>query len=167
VTAAPAQVVACLAFGSNLGDRERHIRQALAALAASPAVTVLRVSRLYETPPWGPVAQGPYLNACAAVSTTLSPRALLDLCLAVERASGRERLVRWGPRTLDIDVLTYGDMKLAEPDLVIPHPRMMERAFVLVPLIDVAPGLVVNGEPVAAALARLDRSEIVEWPSAG
>jgi 2-amino-4-hydroxy-6-hydroxymethyldihydropteridine diphosphokinase len=163
VTAAAAQVVACLAFGSNLGDRERHIRQALAALAAGPAVTVLRVSRLYETPPWGPVAQGPYLNACAAVSTTLSPRALLDLCLAVERAGGRERLVRWGPRTLDIDVLTYGDVKLAEPDLVIPHPRMMERAFVLVPLIDVAPDLVVNGEPVAAALARLDRSEIVEW----
>jgi 2-amino-4-hydroxy-6-hydroxymethyldihydropteridine diphosphokinase len=163
VTAAPAQVVACLAFGSNLGDRERHIHQALAALAAGPAVTVLRVSRLYETPPWGPVAQGRYLNACAAVSTTLSPRALLDLCLAVERAGGRERLVRWGPRTLDIDVLTYGDVKLAEPDLVIPHPRMMERAFVLVPLIDVAPGLVVNGEPVAAALARLDRSDIVEW----
>ncbi len=163
MTAAAAQVVACLAFGSNLGDRERHIRQALAALAAGPAVTVLRVSRLYETPPWGPVAQGPYLNACAAVSTTLSPRALLDLCLAVERAGGRERLVRWGPRTLDIDVLTYGDVKLAEPDLVIPHPRMMERAFVLVPLIDVAPDLVVNGEPVAAALARLDRSEIVEW----
>jgi len=156
-------VVAYLALGSNLGDRAAHIRAALAALGARPGTRVIGVSRLYETPPWGPVPQGAYLNACAAIETTLAPRALLDLCLSIERASGRERLVRWGPRTLDVDILLYGGAKIAEPDLTIPHARMLERAFVLVPLMDIAPDLVVDGTPIAAALAGLDRSGIIEW----
>ncbi len=112
-------------------------------------VTVLRVSSLYETPPWGPVPQGPYLNACVAIETRLSPRALLELCLAIERAHGRERRVRWGPRTLDIDVLAYAGRTVEEPDLHIPHPRLTERAFVLVPLAEIAPGLVIGGRTVA------------------
>jgi 2-amino-4-hydroxy-6-hydroxymethyldihydropteridine diphosphokinase len=161
MTARP--VTAYLALGSNLGDRAAHIRSGTAALAAHPAVELLAVSRLYETPPWGPVPQGPYLNACAAVATTLAPRALLDLCLAIERRAGRERTLRWGPRTLDLDILLYGDAAVDEPDLRIPHPRMMERAFVLVPLADLAPDLVVADTSIRDALARLDRSGIEEW----
>lgn len=161
MTALP--VLAHLALGSNLGDRAAHIDAALSALGANDATRVIAVSHLYETPPWGPVPQGPYLNGCVAVETTLAPRALLDLCLAIERASGRERILRWGPRTLDVDILTYGSETIAEPDLTVPHPRMLERAFVLVPLMDIAPDLVVNGEPIATALDRLDRSGIVEW----
>jgi 2-amino-4-hydroxy-6-hydroxymethyldihydropteridine diphosphokinase len=161
MTAGPA--TAYLALGSNLGDRAAHIRSALAALATHPAVELLGASPLYETPPWGPVPQGPYLNACAVVATTLSPRALLDLCLAVERRAGRERTLRWGPRTLDLDILLYGDATIDEPDLRIPHPRMMERAFVLVPLADLAPDLIVAGTPIRDALARLDRSGIEKW----
>jgi len=161
MTAGP--VTAYLALGSNLGDRAAHIRSALAALATHPAVDLLAASPLYETPPWGPVPQGPYLNACAAIATTLSPRALLDLCLAIEREAGRERIVRWGPRTLDLDILLYGDATVDEPDLRIPHPRMMERAFVLVPLAGLAPDLVVSGMPIRDTLAGLDRSGIAEW----
>jgi 2-amino-4-hydroxy-6-hydroxymethyldihydropteridine diphosphokinase len=161
MTARP--VTAYLALGSNLGDRVAHIRSGTAALAAHPAVELLAVSRLYETPPWGPVPQGPYLNACAAIGTTLAPRALLDLCLAIERRAGRERTLRWGPRTLDLDILLYGDAAVDEPDLRIPHPRMMERAFVLVPLADLAADLVVAGTSIRDALARLDRSGIEEW----
>jgi 2-amino-4-hydroxy-6-hydroxymethyldihydropteridine diphosphokinase len=161
MTARP--VTAYLALGSNLGDRAAHIRSALAALAAHPAIDLLAVSPLYETPPWGPVPQGPYLNACAAIETTLTPRALLGLCLAIEREAGRERIVRWGPRTLDLDILLYGNATIDEPDLRIPHPRMMERAFVLVPLTDLAPDLVIAGTRIRDALARLDRSGIKEW----
>ncbi len=154
---------AYLALGSNLGDRAGYLRAGLAALEADPAVKIMRVSRFYETPPWGPIPQGPYLNACAEIETTRAPRRLLKLCLDIERASGRERIVRWGPRTLDVDILTYGDLTVDEPDLRIPHPRMMERAFVLVPLVEIAPALEVGGVPVATALARLDVSDIVLW----
>lgn len=156
---------AYLALGSNLGDRAAHLRAGLAGLGAEPEVEVVRVSRFYETPPWGPVPQGAYLNACAEIATTLPPRGLLDLCLAVERAGGRERNVRWGPRTLDIDILTYGNLTVDEPDLKIPHPRMIERAFVLVPLAEIAPALTVGGMAIGEALGRLDASGIVVWPA--
>lgn len=151
---------AYLGLGSNLGDREALLRAAIAALNATPGVRVTSISSLYETPPWGPVPQGPYLNACVALETTLSPRELLTLCLAIERDHGRERAIRWGPRTLDMDVLLYGDESIDEEGLIVPHPRMSERAFVLVPLAEIAPELVVSGEAVATLLERLDASVI-------
>lgn len=151
---------AYLGLGSNLGDREALLRAAITALDATPNVRVTAISSLYETPPWGPVPQGPYLNACIALDTTLSPRELLTLCLAIERDHGRERAIRWGPRTLDIDVLLYGDESIDEEGLIVPHPRMTERAFVLVPLGEIAPDLETNGQPIAALLDGLDAAEI-------
>jgi 2-amino-4-hydroxy-6-hydroxymethyldihydropteridine diphosphokinase len=156
-------VRAYLALGSNLGDRAAHLRAGIDGLATEPKVRVVSVSPFYETPPWGPIPQGPYLNACTEVETSLPPRALLGLCLALERAEGRERLERWGPRTLDIDILTYGDAAIDEPDLTVPHPRMAERAFVLVPLAALAPALTLGGRPIAEILAALHTSGIVRW----
>jgi 2-amino-4-hydroxy-6-hydroxymethyldihydropteridine diphosphokinase len=133
---------AYLALGSNLGDRLDRLRTAVAALAATEGVEVVAVSHVYETEPVGGPEQGPYLNAVVAVDTERAARALLDVARALERAAGRVRGERWGPRTLDVDVLLVGDERVDEPDLVVPHPRMWERAFVLAPLADVAPDLV-------------------------
>jgi len=130
---------AYLGLGSNLGDRLAHLQRALAGLAATDAVRVVAVSRVYETEPVGGPSQDDFLNAVVSIDTTLSPRELLDVAMAVEQLADRVRAERWGPRTLDVDVLLYGDEAVQEPDLEIPHPRMHERAFVLAPLHDVAP----------------------------
>ncbi len=131
-------VSAYLALGSNLGDRLETLRRAARLLDARPGIDVARSSRVYETEPVGP-PQPAYLNAVLEVRTELEPRALLDACLVVERELGRVRAERWGPRTLDVDVLTYDDLEVDEPDLVVPHPRMHERGFVLVPLRELDP----------------------------
>ena len=124
---------AYLALGSNLGDRLATLQRAVELLDAREGIRVVRSSRVFETDPVGP-PQPAYLNAVIEVATDLEPRALLDAALAVEAELGRERLERWGPRTLDVDVLTYDEREVHEPDLEIPHPRMHERGFVLVPL---------------------------------
>jgi 2-amino-4-hydroxy-6-hydroxymethyldihydropteridine diphosphokinase len=124
---------AYLALGSNLGDRLATLQRAVALLGARDGIDVVRSSRVFETDPVGP-PQPAYLNAVLEIATTLEPRALLAACLGVEAELGRERLERWGPRTLDVDVLTYDALEVHEPDLEIPHPRMHERGFVLVPL---------------------------------
>jgi 2-amino-4-hydroxy-6-hydroxymethyldihydropteridine diphosphokinase len=131
---------ACVALGSNLGDRAARLERALAALAATPGVAVLDVSDFYETAPvGGPPGQDPYLNAAARLRTTLAPRALLERLLEIERAEGRVRGgERDAPRELDLDLLLYGDRCLSEPELVVPHPRLHQRGFVLEPLSDVA-----------------------------
>ena len=129
---------AFLALGSNLGDRRAHLRAAVAGLP-----DVVAVSPVYETEPvGGPADQGAYLNVVVELDTELSPRQLLVLGQRLEKAAGRVRSERWGPRTLDVDVLLVGDQRVGEPDLQVPHPRMWERAFVLVPLADLAPDLV-------------------------
>ncbi len=130
---------ALVALGSNLGDRAGYLLSGLAALSRA-GVRVLRLSRVYETEPVGPPGQGPYLNQVAAVETELEPAELLALLLAVERAHGRVRTERYGPRTLDLDLLDYEGRILDLPGLTLPHPRLHERAFVLVPLLEVAPG---------------------------
>jgi 2-amino-4-hydroxy-6-hydroxymethyldihydropteridine diphosphokinase len=133
---------AYLGLGSNLGDRLGNLQLAVDALAARDDVAMIAVSRVYETAPVGGPEQDDYLNAVAAVETELSPRQLLGVAQAIEQQAGRVRTVRWGPRTLDVDVLLVGDERVDEPDLQVPHPRLHERAFVLVPLHDLAPGLV-------------------------
>lgn len=131
---------AFLALGSNLGDREAYIRDAVAAMP-----DVVAMSEIYETEPVGPEGQGPYLNAVVELDTELSPRELLELCRRLEAHAGRVRTERWGPRTLDVDVLLVGDLTVNEPDLVVPHPLLWERDFVLRPLADLAPELVERG----------------------
>ncbi len=133
---------AYVGLGSNLGDREGNLRRALDRLAAEPGLRVVEVSRFVETAPVGGPAQPRYLNGVCAVETEAPPRALLDRLLALERELGRVRGERWGPRVIDLDLLFWGDRVIAEADLVIPHPRAHERAFVLEPLCEIAPDLV-------------------------
>jgi 2-amino-4-hydroxy-6-hydroxymethyldihydropteridine diphosphokinase len=129
-------VPANLGLGSNLGDRLENLRRAVELVNPAPGIRVIRSSRVYETKPIGP-PQPDFLNAVVQIETTLTPRALLDACRVVEDVMGRVRAERWGPREIDVDVLTYGREVIDEPDLVIPHPRMHERAFVMVPLLEV------------------------------
>jgi 2-amino-4-hydroxy-6-hydroxymethyldihydropteridine diphosphokinase len=142
---------AAIALGSNLGDRAGHISSALRALGDLPGTSLVACSSLYETAPVGPVPQGPFLNAAAVLSTSLTPRELLSALQSIERLRGRDRSSgqRWGPRTLDLDLLVYGQTVLDEPGLTLPHPRLHERAFVLVPLAEIAPNL-----PIPASAGR-------------
>jgi 2-amino-4-hydroxy-6-hydroxymethyldihydropteridine diphosphokinase len=138
---------AYLAIGSNVGDRMAAIRAATAALDGHPAIAVETISSIIETEPVGPGPQGRYLNGVLKVRTTLEPRELLQQCLSIEQALGRNRQVeqRWGPRRLDIDVLLYGSLAVDEEELIVPHPRMHERLFVLEPLAELAPAAVHPG----------------------
>ncbi|MDZ5696984.1 2-amino-4-hydroxy-6-hydroxymethyldihydropteridine diphosphokinase [Chelativorans sp. M5D2P16] len=151
---------AFLGLGGNIGDPARAMAAALRELAASAETRVAAVSALYRTPPWGKRDQPDFLNAVAAVETGLRPRDLLTFCLDIERELKRERRERWGPRPIDIDILFFGDERVAEEGLEIPHPRMLERAFVLVPLAEIAPGLVVDGRTVTEHLEAIDTSGI-------
>jgi 2-amino-4-hydroxy-6-hydroxymethyldihydropteridine diphosphokinase len=135
--------IAYLGLGSNLGDRLAHLQSALDGLAARAGM-VTAVSAVYETEPMGGPPQSDYLNAVVALDTSLDARGLLDVAQALEAEAGRNRDgERWGPRPLDIDVLMVGDTRVNEPDLTVPHPRLHQRGFVLAPLADVAPGVVV------------------------
>ena len=151
-----AAVRTTLGLGGNLDNPVHAMALALRMLDARADCRVISVSRLYRTPPWGKTDQSFFYNSCAAVSTTLAPEALLDVCLDIERQMKRVRAERWGPRTIDIDVLTYGDLEQAEPLLTIPHPRMVERGFVLMPLADFAADFVVNGRTVGDWLRDVD-----------
>ena len=148
---------AYVGLGSNLGDREARLRAALDLLAASREVSVTATSSFRETEPVGYIDQPNFLNAAAAVETTLTAPELLEELLAIERKLGRERGVRFGPRTIDLDLLLYGDEIVVTPALQIPHPRLHERRFALEPLLELDPALVVPGRgPVAALLAGLE-----------
>ncbi len=136
---------AYLALGSNLGDRLASLQGAVDSLAGAAGVRVDALSRVYETAPVGGPPQDPFLNAVVAIDTDLDPHALLALAQRLERDARRVRGERFGPRTLDVDVLLYGELSLDDPDLTLPHPRMWERGFVLAPLRDVAPHLVDAG----------------------
>jgi 2-amino-4-hydroxy-6-hydroxymethyldihydropteridine diphosphokinase len=153
-------MMATLGLGGNLGDPPLAMAQALDVLSHHEHCRLLAVSRLYSTPPWGKTDQADFFNCCALIETSLLPEALLDLCLEIERGMKRVRDERWGPRTIDIDVLTYGDAKVATERVEIPHPRMTERAFVLKPLCDIAPDLFVNGRKVNQWLDDADMSGI-------
>lgn len=150
---------AILALGSNLGDRHENLRQAVAELEARD-VRLLRASSVWETPPV-PADQPRYLNAAIAVETALDPHALLATVKAIEHDLGRRPGRRWGPRPIDIDILFYGEETFATDDLTVPHPRIAERAFVLVPLAEVLDGpLPVLGETAAALLAKVDATGV-------
>jgi 2-amino-4-hydroxy-6-hydroxymethyldihydropteridine diphosphokinase len=157
-------VRAYVGLGANLGDREDTIRRAVALVDELAGVAVVRVSSLRETEPWGPVDQPRYLNGAVAVETDVPPRELLDALLDVERRLGRARddEERWGPRTIDLDLLLYGDLVLDEPGLDVPHPRLHERRFALEPLAELAPDALVPGRGTVAELLR-----VLETPQQG
>lgn len=146
--------VAFLGLGSNVGDRLANLQHGVDLVDADARTRIEGVSRVYETDPVGP-EQDRFLNMVARVSTRRSPAGLLRVCHVAEQARGRERVQRWGPRTLDVDILLYGDRKVATPALEVPHPRLAERPFALVPLVEIAPGMTLpDGTPLRALLDR-------------
>lgn len=157
---------ASLGLGGNIGDPVQSMAEALRALNVRPDCRVTAVSRLYRTPPWGKTDQDWFFNACALVETSLAPEALLDTCLGIERDMKRERKERWGPRTIDIDVLTYEGVSQPGGRLELPHPRMTGRGFVLMPLSDIARDLIVAGRTIGDWLEDADVAGI-EPASAG
>lgn len=158
---------ALLALGGNLGNVRETFDLAIAALCEADAVRLLARSSDYRTPPWGVADQPAFVNACIAVETAITPRALLARAQAIERALGRERggERRWGPRPIDIDLLAYDDLVVKEPRLELPHPRLLERAFVLVPLAEIAPDKVIAGTRVRDALVRVDIRGVERLPA--
>ena len=155
-----------LGLGSNLGDRLGHLQAGVSSLAGAEGVEVVAVSSVYRTEPVGGPEQPEFLNAVVAINTTLPPRELLGLAQRIEGERDRMREERWGPRTLDVDILLYGDITLREADLEIPHRRIAERRFVLEPLLEVDPGAALpDGTPLADLLERLaDDSRVREDP---
>lgn len=135
-----------LSLGSNMGNREENLLEAVDAISALPKTQVLKLSHVYETEPVGYVEQDRFLNMAAAISTQLEPFSLLERLQDIERSLKRERKIHWGPRTIDIDILLYGSMEICSETLKIPHPRMLERAFVLVPLRDIYPHRELKGK---------------------
>ena len=153
--------MSAIALGSNLGESRTTLENALTTIDQTPGITLKAYSSWYKTAPIGP-SQPDYLNACALLEVTLSPEELLKTLLNIEDEFGRVRQERWGPRTLDLDVLLFGDLILETPDLQIPHPRMTERAFVLVPLSEIAADWIepVSGEAISKLLEQVDCSGV-------
>jgi 2-amino-4-hydroxy-6-hydroxymethyldihydropteridine diphosphokinase len=161
VAGLPPTYDAILALGSNIGNRIENIDEAIRRLGSGGVVEVIARSRLYRTAPWGVLDQDWFVNACVAVRTKLSPHALLKHCQGVENDMGRVRARHWGPRVIDVDILVFRDRQIRDPDLVVPHPLIAERGFVLVPLRDVAPDLMLGGKSVDALLAAIDTKDVV------
>lgn len=151
-------VRAFLALGGNIGDVKHAFRTSLAALRAHEHIKMLKESAIYRTPPWGKTDQPDFLNMAVEIETHLSAHDLLDVCLTIERASGRVREERWGPRTIDLDIIAYGDQVIADARLTVPHPHAHERAFVLAPMADIAPDVMIAGKSVCEWLALVDTS---------
>ena len=129
--------VAYIGMGTNLGDREHYLKEAVKELASHPANQVVAASSIYETEPWGFIDQGKFLNMVVCLQTQLTAQDLLEYCMQVEKQLGRKREIRWGPRTIDLDILLYNQENIVTENLIIPHPRIMERAFVAIPLVEI------------------------------
>ena len=155
-------VKAYVGLGANLGDPEKQVRGALAALGRIPGTRLVRASSLWRSAPVGHAVQPDFVNAVAAIETDAAPRALLEQLLAIEKTFGRERSFANAPRTLDLDLLLYGDRVLSEQGLEVPHPRMHERAFVLAPLLEIAPEVDIPGKGKAATLLAAIKDQKVE-----
>jgi 2-amino-4-hydroxy-6-hydroxymethyldihydropteridine diphosphokinase len=157
---------ALIALGGNVGDVRATFKKAIANICGMTQAALLARSSDYSTPPWGDEQQANFINACIEIETSLDPHALMFTLQKIEAKFGRERARerRFGPRTLDLDLLAYDDVILQKPELTLPHPRLFERAFVLVPLAEIAPGRVIAGRSVASALAELSTEGIERLP---
>lgn len=150
-----------LSIGANLGDREATLKRAVALLDAEPDISVTAVSPFYETPPWGKEDQPPFINGAVAVETDLAGPELLERCLAIERRLGRVRHEKWGARTIDIDLVYSPNEQYQTESLTLPHPYLTQRAFVLVPLRDLVPDLILFGRPIDDWLAQLPDTDAI------
>jgi 2-amino-4-hydroxy-6-hydroxymethyldihydropteridine diphosphokinase len=150
-----------LALGSNLGDRLDNLQEAIDALFDAPGLTFVALSPVYETAPWGGIEQPDFLNVVVVADTRIPPEMLLDRVLSIEDAMQRDRVIRWGPRTLDLDIVVFGDIVSDDPNLTLPHPHAHERAFVLVPWADIDPDAVLPGRgPVAELVATVGTGDV-------
>ncbi len=150
-------------LGSNIGDKPENIRKALRLLEERGVARLTAISRIYRTPPWGVLDQGDFANACALGETRLSPYELLAAVKKIEADMGREPTRRWGPRLIDVDILFLGDHTLDDPELTLPHKELFGRGFVLKPLVEIAPELVLDGSPIAEALEGVDCEGVRPW----
>jgi 2-amino-4-hydroxy-6-hydroxymethyldihydropteridine diphosphokinase len=157
---------AVIALGGNVGDVRATFQRAIPEICRRTQAVLVARSADYTTPPWGDTDQPPFINACIIIATSLDPHVLLTRLHEVERSFGRDRAreTRWGPRTLDLDLIAYDDMRTDTPDLILPHPRLFERAFVLVPLAEIAPDRLIGGRRVGDALADVSCDGIVRLP---
>jgi len=158
-----------IALGGNVGDIRATFKLAIANICGMAQAALLARSSDYATPPWGNEQQARFVNACIEIETSLDPHALLFALHKVEQKFGRDRAhePRWGPRTLDLDLIAYDDVSIDQPELTLPHPRLFERAFVLVPLVEIAPDRVIAGRAVKAALAQVSTEGIERLPDMG
>ena len=155
-----------IALGGNVGDVRATFRQAISNICGMTQAALLARSSDYATPPWGELDQARFINACIAIDTRLDPHAFLFTLHKIEKNFGRDRAreTRWGPRTLDLDLIAYDDVSIDKPELTLPHPRLFERAFVLVPLVEIAPDRLIAGRDIKAALAGLSTDGIERLP---
>jgi len=151
-------VTAYIGIGGNIGNVVANMNKAIRAFDEDPAITVKALSKVYKTAPWGIEDQDWFLNACFELDTTLSAEVLLEKCLETEKSLKRVRNIRWGPRTIDLDILVYGKQAIKKSTLEIPHPRMHERAFVLQPLADIAPELELQGKTISNWLDEIEKT---------
>jgi 2-amino-4-hydroxy-6-hydroxymethyldihydropteridine diphosphokinase len=158
-----------IALGGNIGDVRETFRKAIGNILGMTQAALLARSSDYATPPWGDEQQPRFINACIEIETGLDPHALLFTLHRIEQKFGRDRSreQRWGPRTLDLDLIAYDDVSLQKPELTLPHPRLFERAFVLVPLVEIAPDRLIAGRSIANALAQLPTVGIERLPERG
>jgi 2-amino-4-hydroxy-6-hydroxymethyldihydropteridine diphosphokinase len=150
-------------LGSNIGDKPENIKKALTLLETREIAKLSLISQIYRTPPWGVLDQGDFANACAIGETALSPYELLAAVKKIEADMGREPTRRWGPRLIDVDILFLGDHTLDDPELTLPHKELFGRAFVLKPLLEIAPALILDGVAVAQALETVDAADVKPW----
>jgi len=158
---------ALIALGGNVGDVRTTFGKAIASICGMAQAALLARSSDYSTPPWGERAQADFINACIEIETSLDPHALLFVLQKIETKFGRDRAAlerRWGPRTLDLDLLAYDDVEMQKPELTLPHPRLFERAFVLVPLAEIAPERLIAGRKVSSALGEVSAAGITRLP---
>ena len=157
---------ALIALGGNVGDVRATFQKAISNICGMTQAALLARSSDYSTPPWGHEAQAPFINACIEIETSLDPHALLFTLQKIEKKFGRDRANerRWGPRTLDLDMIAYDDIRLDKPELTLPHPHLFERAFVLVPLAEIVPDRLIGGRRVKDALAGLSTDGILRLP---
>jgi 2-amino-4-hydroxy-6-hydroxymethyldihydropteridine diphosphokinase len=160
---------ALIALGGNVGDVRATFQKAIANICGMTQAALLARSSDYATPPWGDIPQERFINACIEIDTGLDPHALLFVLQKIEAKFGRDRAKeqRWGPRTLDLDLIAYDDVSIERPELTLPHPRLFERAFVLVPLVEMTPDRIIGGRSIASALAELSIEGIERLPASG
>lgn len=151
---------AYLGLGTNMGDKQAYLKEACKIISDNTNINIVKISKVYKTKAWGYTNQDDFLNICIEVDTNLSPEELLEVCHEVENKLNRVRVIRWGPRTIDVDILFFNNIISTDENLILPHPRIKERAFVLIPLMDLNKELVIDNKTISYYLSNLEKEEL-------